>query len=118
MVLTGLVSFFKCLLDDLLSFFTLRWFFKSFSGNNGLEGFNIQSVSGWQQVVVVDDLDERLDLGSLSDLLSTVLLGNLQWVSFNTGNKSVTEWVCLGTFIVRLNDNNLLTGVTTTDDNS
>ena len=43
-------------------------------------------------MVVVDDLDERLDLGSLSNLLGTVLLGDLQWVSFNTGNQSVTKF--------------------------
>lgn len=69
-------------------------------------------------MVVVDDLDERLDLGSLSNLLSTLSLGNLQWVSFNTGNQSMTEWVRLGTFVVWLNDHDLLTGVTTTDNNS
>lgn len=118
LVLTSLVSFFESLLDDLLGFFTLGWFFESFGRDNGLEGLNIQGVSGWKQVVVVDGLDEWLDLSSLSDLLSTVLLGNLQWVSFNTGNQSMGKWVSLGTFIVRLHDDNLLTGVTTTDDDS
>ncbi|MCQ5086602.1 hypothetical protein NE685_12655, partial [Cutibacterium acnes] len=75
---------------------------------NALESFNIQGVSGWQYVVVVDDFDEWLDFSSLSDLLGTVLLGDLQWVSFNTGNQSVTKWVRLGTFIMWFNDNNLL----------
>lgn len=69
-------------------------------------------------MVVVDDFDEWLDFSSLSDLLGTVLLGDLQWVSFNTGNQSVTKWVRLGTFIMWFNDNNLLTGVTTTDNDS
>lgn len=118
LVLTSLVSFFKGLLDNLLGFFSLRWFFKGFSGDSTLEGFNIQGVSGWQQMVVVDNLDKWLDLSSLSNLLSTLSLGNLQWVSFNTSNQSVTEWVRLGTFIVWLDDHNLLTGVTTTDNDS
>ena len=77
LVLTSLMSFFKGLLDNLLGFFSLRWFFESFSGYYALESFNIQGVSGWQQVVVVDDLDERLDLSSLSNLLGTLSLGNL-----------------------------------------
>lgn len=118
LVLTSLVSFFKGLLDNLLGFFSLGWFFESFGRNDALEGFNVQSVSSWQQVVVVDDLDERLDLGSLGNLLSTLSLGDLQWVSFNTGNQSMTEWVRLGTFVMWLDDHNLLTGVTTTDNNS
>ena len=43
LVLTSLVSLFKDLSDDLLGL---------------LEGLNVQSVSGWKQVAVVDDLDE------------------------------------------------------------
>ena len=43
LVLTGPVSLLKDLSDDLLGL---------------LEGLNVQSVSGWKQVVVVDDLDE------------------------------------------------------------
>lgn len=112
------MSFFKGFLDNLLGFFTLRWFFESFSRDNRLEGFNVQGVSGWQQVVVVDNLDEWLNLGSLGNLLGTLSLGNLQWVSFNTGNQSVTEWVRLGTVIMWLDDNDLLTSVTTADNDS
>lgn len=44
-------------------------------------------------MVVVDDLDKWLDLSSLSNLLGTVLVGNLQWVSLDTSDQSVTEWV-------------------------
>ena len=43
LVLTGLVSLLKGLSDDLLGLF---------------EGLNVQSVSGWKQMVVVDDLAE------------------------------------------------------------
>ena len=43
LVLTGFVSPLKGLSDDLLGL---------------LEGLNVQSVSGWKQVAVVDDLDE------------------------------------------------------------
>lgn len=77
LVLTGLVSLLKSLLDDLLGLLTLSWLLESLGGDNGLERLDIQSVSGWEQVVVVDGLDEWLDLGSLSNLLGTKLLGDL-----------------------------------------
>jgi hypothetical protein len=51
-------------------------------------------------VVVVNDLDERLDLGSLGNLLLTHGAGNLQRRAFDTGNDSVTVGSVLGTFIV------------------
>lgn len=77
LVLTGLVSLLKSLLDDLLGLLTLSWLLESLGGDNGLERLDIQSVSGWEQVVVVDGLDEWLDLGSLGNLLGTKLLGDL-----------------------------------------
>ena len=45
------------------------------------EGLNVQSVSGWKQVVVVEDLDEWPNFGPLGNLLLVVLSSNLQWVS-------------------------------------
>lgn len=77
LVLTGLVSLLKSLLDDLLGLLTLSWLLESLGGDNGLERLDIQSVSGWEQVVVVDGLNEWLDLGSLGNLLGTKLLGDL-----------------------------------------
>ncbi len=47
------------------------------SGNN---------VSSWQQVVVVDGLDEWLHLGLSLNLLSAHSLGHLQWVPLNACN--------------------------------
>jgi hypothetical protein len=54
---------------------------------------------------VVDDLDERLDLGALGDLLLTHGTGNLQGVTLDTSNNGITVGSVLGTFIVvyRLN---------------
>jgi hypothetical protein len=68
-------------------------------------------------VVVVDGLDEWLDLGSLSCLLGTSRLSDLGWVSLDTSNKGMWKLVALGAFVVSLDNNNLLTGVTTTNDN-
>jgi hypothetical protein len=55
-------------------------------------------------MVVVDDLDERLDLGALGHLLLTHGTGHLQRRAFDTGNDSVTVGSVLGTFIVVYNE--------------
>lgn len=69
-------------------------------------------------MVVVNDLNEWLDLGSLGHLLRSHVSGHFQWVSLNTSNQSMAEWVGLGALIVRLDNHNLLTGVTTANDDS
>lgn len=118
LVLTSLVLFFQGLTNNLLGFFSLRWFLQSFVSNSRLERFNIKGVSGRHQVVVVNQLNKWLNSGSLSGLLGTQVLGNLQRSSFDTDNNGMGEWVSLGTVIVRLHNDNLLTGVSTTNDNS
>ena len=58
-------------------------------------------------MVVVDNLDERLDLGALGDLLLTHGAGNLERVTLDTGDDSITVGSILGTFVVvyRVQDN-------------
>lgn len=51
-------------------------------------------------MVVVNDLDERLDLGALGDLLLTHGAGNLQRVTLDTSNDGITVGSILGTFVV------------------
>lgn len=118
LVLTGLVLFFQSLLNNLLSFFSLGWLGQGVWGDSGLERLNVQRVSGWHQVVVVDQLDEWLDLSSLGDLLGVVSSGDLQWASLNTNDNSVWERVRLGTVIVWSDNDNLLTSETTTGNDS
>lgn len=69
-------------------------------------------------MVVVDDFDKWLDFSSLGDLLSTQVLGDFQWASFNTNNNGVREWMGFGTFIVWFHNDNLLTSKSTSDNNS
>ena len=61
-VLSALVSLLKCLLDVLLGILSLRNFLESVVGDGTLETFQLECVTGRHDVVVVDDLDERLDL--------------------------------------------------------
>jgi hypothetical protein len=68
------------LLDGLLGFLSLSGLLEGLGGNGSLQAFEFQSVSGRKQVGVVDDLDERLDLGSLGDSLGTHRLVDLQGV--------------------------------------
>lgn len=118
LVLTGLMLFFQSLLDNLLGFFSLRWLVQGVWGDSVLERLNVQRVSGWHQVVVVDQLDEWLDLGSLGNLLLVVSSGNLQWASLNADNDSVWEGVGLGTVIVWSDNDNLLACESTTGNDS
>lgn len=105
----------ECLLDGLLGLLTLRGLLKSLGADDGFQGLKLKGVTGGHEVVEVDNLDERLNLGSLSNSLSTVSLGDLEGVSLNTGNQGVAEGVRLGAIIVGLDDDNLLTGVTSAD---
>lgn len=118
LVLASLVLLLESLLDLLLGLFSLGWFLESVGGNNGLEGVEFESVTSWHEMVVVDDLDEWLDSSSLGDLLFAVLLGNLQRITFDTSDQSMSEWVGLGALVVWLDDDNLLTGVSTADNDS
>lgn len=118
LVLTGLVLFFQSLLDNLLGFLLLGWLNQGVWSDGSLEGLNIQGVSGWHQVVVVDQLDERLDSDSLGDLLGAVGLDDLQWASLDTNNNGMWESVGLGAFVVRLDNHDLLTSETTTGNDS
>lgn len=118
LVLTGLVLLFQSLSHNLLGLFSLRWLVQCIRGNSVLERLNVQRVSSWHQVVVVDDLHERLDSGSLGNLLGVVSLGDSLWASLDTDNEGVWERVGLGAVIVGSDDNNLLTSETATGDNS
>ena len=117
-VLARLVLLLERFLDGSLGFLTLRRaFVEGFFADDVLNIFNVKSVTSGHNVVVVDELDERLNFASLLSLFLAVLLGNLLGVRVNTGNKSVTELVGLGTIILRLDDNDLLTSVLAADDN-
>jgi hypothetical protein len=51
-------------------------------------------------VVVVDDLDERLNLGALGSLLLAHGLGDLERSAFDTSNNGITIRSVFGTFVV------------------
>lgn len=51
-------------------------------------------------MVVVDNLDEGLNLGALSDLLLVHAASDLQGVALDTGNDGVTVGSFLSTLVV------------------
>lgn len=67
-------------------------------------------------MVVVDNLDERLDAAALLDHLLAHAAGDLEGVALDTGDDGVGEGVRLGASVVRLDNDDLLTGVTATGD--
>ena len=76
-------------------------------GDSTLKTLELKSVTSGHQVVVVDDLDERLDLVSL--LLAGLghAAGDLGGVSLNAGNQGVAERVRLVAVVNGLDDDNL-----------
>lgn len=62
-------------------------------------------------MVVVDDLDERLDAAALLDLLGAHATGHLRGVTLDTGNESIGEGMGLGAGVLRLDDDDLANNV-------
>ena len=60
-VLAALVSLVEGLLDGLLGLLPLADLLESVGGDGVLEALKLEGVTGGHKVVVVDDLDERLD---------------------------------------------------------
>jgi len=58
-----------------------------------------RSLPGGHHVVVVDNLDERLDLGTLGNTLLAHVLGDLEGVTLDTSDDGVTVTALLGTLI-------------------
>ena len=56
------VPLLESLLDGLLRVLTLTGLLEGVVGNGTLEGVELENVSGWEEVGVVDNFDERLDL--------------------------------------------------------
>lgn len=106
-VLAAGVSVLKRLLDGLLGVLTLGNLLEGLGGNGALEALELESVTGGHQVVVVDNLDERLDAAALLDSLLPHTTGDLQWVALNTSDDGVGEGLGLGTGVVRLDNDDL-----------
>lgn len=65
--------------------------------------------SGWEDMVVVHELDEWLEGRLSGNLLLGHLLGDLQWGSLNTSDESVWECFTLLSIVKSLNNDGLLT---------
>lgn len=106
-VLAGSVAVLEGLLDSLLGVLALRDLLEGVLGDDTLEALELQSVTGGHQVVVVDDLDERLDLGAAVDKLLTHAAGDLEGVTLDTGDNGEREGVGLGARVLRLDNDDL-----------
>lgn len=131
-----MVPFLESLLDGLLGFLPLGRLLEGLRGNGTLERLELEHVSGGEEVGVVDDLDERLNLGSTSDSLLAHVLGHLEgvpvisslveemggvkWIDtpLNASNNGVGVRSLLGPVVLLLDDDDLLAGLTTREDDS
>lgn len=62
-------------------------------------------------------LDEGLDLAPLGQLLRPHPLCHLQWVTLDTSDNGVRKWSLLGTLIILLDNDDLLSGLASLEDN-
>lgn len=106
-VLSRCVPLLQCLLDSLLRVLSLRHLLESIRSHNTLQSLQLECVSCWHQVVVVDDLDEWLDLGSLLLTGLRHATGDLRWVTLDTGDQCVRVWVALGSRVLGLDQDDL-----------
>lgn len=106
-VLAAGVAVLKGLLDGLLGVLTLGDLLEGVVGDGALETLELEGVTSGHQVVVVDNLDERLDAAALLDGLLTHAAGDLQGVTLDTGNDGIGEGVRLGASVVRLDNDDL-----------
>ena len=79
-------------------------------GDGGAELNVAHGVAGGHDVVVVDVLEERLDLGALDDLLLGHALGHLERGALDAGDEAVAELTVFGAIIEGLDDDGLLAG--------
>ena len=107
-VFSRCVSLFQCLLDGLLRVLPLRYLLECIRSNNTLQSLQLERVSCRHQVVVVDDLDERLDLAALGLAGLRHAAGDLGWVTLDTSNQGVWVWVRLVSDILGLDDHDLM----------
>lgn len=115
-VLAAGVPLLKHLLDSLLGLLPLGNLLEGVVGDDALQALQLQGVAGGHQVVVVDNLDERLDLAAL--LLPGLghAAGDLGGGALNTGDQGVAVGVQLVASVNGLDDDNLLAGVTAAGD--
>lgn len=85
-VLSRCVTLLQCLLDSLLRILSLRNLLESVRSHNALKSLQLQSVTGWHQVVVVDDLNEWLDLAAFGLTGLRHAAGDLGWVTLDTSD--------------------------------
>ena len=106
-VLAAGVALLENLLDVLLGVLTLGNLLESVGRDGGLEALELKGVAGGHQVVVVDDLDERLDLGALLLAGLAHATGDLAGVPLDACYEGVAVGVCLATGIDGLDDDDL-----------
>ena len=107
-VLARGITLLQCLFDSLLCLLALRHLLEGIGSDNTLQTLQLECVARWHQVVVVNDLDERLDLGALGLAGLGHAAGDLAWVALNAGDQCVRVRVRLVASILWLDDHNLL----------
>lgn len=85
-------------------------------GRQFLKADVVRCVAGGHQMIVVQALQERLDLGLLLQLVLAHLLGHLARVPVDAGNERMSEGLLRRAIIGSLHNDSFAAGVTSTKD--
>lgn len=115
-VLPAHIPLLQRLLDSLLGLLPLADLLEGVVGDDTLQTLQLERVACGHQVVVVDDLDERLDLAALVLAGLGHTAGDLRRVALDAGDEGVGERVRLGAVVLGLDDDDLLACVAASGD--
>merc|ERR1719158_649219 len=110
-VLSALVTVLELGPHHIPCLFLLHGVLQQFLVEVGLVETDVHGVASRHHVVVVDDLQERLNLGPLLDLLFGHLLGDLAGILVNPGHQSVAERFVASSLVGRFHDDCLPSGI-------
>merc|ERR1719367_1158792 len=93
LVLSTLVSFFEFCSYHKSCLLFLHWVLQDLLVQVGLVESQINGITSWHHMVVVDDLKERLDFAALGNFLFAHFLCNFTWILVYSSNQSMSEWL-------------------------
>lgn len=115
-ILPTQISLLQRLLHRLFCLLPLAHFGERLVCDDSFETFQFERVTCWHDVVVVDNLDERLHLAALVLSGFAHATGDLQRVALDTSHERMRERVLFATVVLRLNDDDLLAGISSAGD--
>merc|ERR1712018_978812 len=96
--------------DEMACLLFLHGVLKDFLVQLVLVESDVNAVASGHQVIIVDNLEERLNLAPLLNLLLGHTLGHQTWIPIDTGDECVSEGFVGGPIVVRFDNDGFAAG--------